>query len=1068
MIKKEKGYSLGILVVTIAVMLILTTTALLSFKSTTADKEITNFMNDILEVEEYVKEYYSERHVLPLLYDNTTKTPIAINTVEYEKIRSQASAKDFGNYYFVDLTKLERIHLKDSERGYIVNENSLRVYVTDPIEYQGVMYYTVTDEMKGYDKTYNENVNFEVIISGNPIVWTDKAKLILSIPNFENIDTSEWQFKYYYPGPITSEDFKTKGKMFLYGETVEITENGIVTFYAENLTSTASGDVGYAKVVNVVVTKIDDIDPIIKISGDRMNNGELIIEDNETGINSDKLTYKIIGDDINNPEDGIPLTTYGIYYSKYIEEYNKLSSEREDLIAQIADLTALGSGDEELKELKNNLSTLEVEIQKLNNENRSFNNGTVPYEDTENNIAIYVEDYAGNRTEDTLGVSRKVLLNSNLIDFESKLLDNSAFSIVKTTPYTSGDKVNLRIRSQGATKMLITMDSEISPEDILNYNLKYESSNGDYEFDISSATDEEVVIYAYYTAGEYDENGKLIYKALNDKILIDKVLPTKDAPKVEVSNKLKLKIEVQQKDTGSGIFKVAYGYQEIAENESEDIDSYIWCNTVSEIENRLKEGKTYYIRTKVTDLAGNGPVVSAYAKIQCPTQRIFAVPNRPVLEDMKAITWKNNLEEVEIDPYTLKDSAGISRVWYDYKMADDKNTVGESMWANAKSSDGSYWVWIPRYAYRIIYYKDENKSEIKGYYQNSAYSNTIGYYLADGKTIASENDVKTKYGEIDIVFLYGSEDYKYYDAETKLVKSLIDGGERQYSEYIVHPAFKSYSAGTSVNTLGMWNKDLTGFWVAKFEMSREDANYTEQGTSENLISVPGVRAFTGISINDAFNKAINVDASKDSHLIKNSEWGAVAYLSYSAYGSNGNKIKQNLSSNMITGAGTTSTGATYSASETLFENRYSYKTSAGMEASTTKNIYGVYDLVGGALEYVSAYVNNSKPELSNNGASLQNISTLYLSQSYNKGTEDTDSQNYKVNSGIYGDAIYEISLGTSKVFENALIEYPNNNKPFFTRGGSFASSSSTASIFETQGKDGAQSDTIGFRVVLVP
>ena len=127
MIKNKKGYSLGILVITIAVMLILTTTALLSFKSTTADKEITNFMNDITEVEEYVKEYYSEKHILPLMYDNTTKQPIAINSLEYEEIRAQASNKDFGNYYFVDLTKLERIHLKDNQRGYIVNENSLRV-----------------------------------------------------------------------------------------------------------------------------------------------------------------------------------------------------------------------------------------------------------------------------------------------------------------------------------------------------------------------------------------------------------------------------------------------------------------------------------------------------------------------------------------------------------------------------------------------------------------------------------------------------------------------------------------------------------------------------------------------------------------------------------------------------------------------------------------------------------------------------------------------------------------------------------------------------------------------------
>ena len=445
------------------------------------------------------------------------------------------------------------------------------------------------------------------------------------------------------------------------------------------------------------------------------------------------------------------------------------------------------------------MQEIEIEIQELNNNNRSFNDGTTPYNDLENNIALYVSDYAGNVTYDVLGVSRKVLLNSKLVDYESKLLDNSAFSIVKASRYVSGDKVNLRIRSQGATKMILTMDPSISPENIANYTLPYEFSNGTYEFSIATATGNEVTIYAYYTAEEYDDNGNLIYKALSDTVSIDRGLPTTDAPEIEISNRLELTINVKQVDAESGILRVEYGYQDASL--SENINAYTWCNTVDEVELALKEGNMYYIRTRVTDLAGNGPVTSEYTKIQCPTQKIIAMPNEPVLEDMTAITWKNNLEEVEIDPYTLKDSSGITRVWYDYKLGDRTEDTGESMWANAKSDDGSYWVWIPRYAYRIIYYTDANKNEVNGYYQNSAYSNTIGYYLADGKTLSTADNVKTSYGEIDIVFLYNMEDYKYYDAETKLVKSLIEEEEKIFSEYIVHPAFKSYAAGTSVNTL---------------------------------------------------------------------------------------------------------------------------------------------------------------------------------------------------------------------------------------------------------------------------
>jgi hypothetical protein len=228
------------------------------------------------------------------------------------------------------------------------------------------------------------------------------------------------------PGPIEADDFKNKGKFFLYGESVEIGENGIVTFYVENVSSGDSGDVGHAKIVNVVIDKIDDIPPTIIISGDRANDGEVIIVDNETGINPDALRYKI-KNDLNNPEEGMLLLTYGSYYSDYIKEYNLLKNAYEDLANEISDLRNQGSGETELQPYYTNLETISDNIEALNNDERyrSFNNGMAPYSDYDNNIELYVVDYANNRTEDTLGVSRNVLLNSSLINYESKLLDNS-------------------------------------------------------------------------------------------------------------------------------------------------------------------------------------------------------------------------------------------------------------------------------------------------------------------------------------------------------------------------------------------------------------------------------------------------------------------------------------------------------------------------------------------------------------------------------------------------------------------------------------------------------------------
>ena len=54
MITKEKGYSLNVLVITIAVMLILTSTAVVTLRSLTKDRDISSFMSDLQEVEAFI------------------------------------------------------------------------------------------------------------------------------------------------------------------------------------------------------------------------------------------------------------------------------------------------------------------------------------------------------------------------------------------------------------------------------------------------------------------------------------------------------------------------------------------------------------------------------------------------------------------------------------------------------------------------------------------------------------------------------------------------------------------------------------------------------------------------------------------------------------------------------------------------------------------------------------------------------------------------------------------------------------------------------------------------------
>ena len=242
--------------------------------------------------------------------------------------------------------------------------------------------------------------------------------------------------------------------------------------------------------------------------------------------------------------------------------------------------------------------------------------------------------------------------------------------------------------------------------------------------------------------------------------------------------------------------------------------------------------------------------------------------------------------------------------WYDYKT---------SKWANTMTEDGSMWVWIPRFAYKI------------------------------------DNTKKT----IDVKFLVGTTD-QYYDDNGELQTAERAKSKEEVvdttSKYYVHPAFTDESDIDYAN--GGWDKELTGIWVAKFEAGYASGNNSaevkdsnvkynqktgwvsnvEAGTSnsdggvelvirnwldgeyavkkgedyewkdgkETTIKYPTFQPITysmnyisvdeAYSISRALTDSGNIyglsNSSTDSHLMKNSEWGAVAYLGWSQYGTN--------------------------------------------------------------------------------------------------------------------------------------------------------------------------------------
>ena len=93
------------------------------------------------------------------------------------------------------------------------------------------------------------------------------------------------------------------------------------------------------------------------------------------------------------------------------------------------------------------------------------------------------------------------------------------------------------------------------------------------------------------------------------------------------------------------------------------------------------------------------------------TYEVTKIPNAPVLKDgMKAVYWDENGNEI-----TQGDSNFDVTKWYNYvAQTTDTSAGGSSIWANAKVTvDGvdSYFVWIPRYAYRIVYFDTEKNEE---------------------------------------------------------------------------------------------------------------------------------------------------------------------------------------------------------------------------------------------------------------------------------------------------------------------------------------------------------------------
>jgi hypothetical protein len=196
--------------------------------------------------------------------------------------------------------------------------------------------------------------------------------------------------------------------------------------------------------------------------------------------------------------------------------------------------------------------------------------------------------------------------------------------------------------------------------------------------------------------------------------------------------------------------------------------------------------------------------------------------------------------------------------------------------------------------------------------------------------------------------------------------------------------------------------------------------------------------------------------------MKNTEWGATAYLSKSQYGQSTDEIWINPADDYTTGCAGDSTSSSSTASCLR-----TYDTPNGQKASTTGNIYGIYDLTGGSWEYIAGYLNNNHNNLNTYASVIVNAATQYKNV-YAVGGTDDQASNYALTINQKGDASYETSNNVSGAYAwfNDYIFMPNTTGPLFIRGGRFTSGTN-AGVFTYNYSWGGVLSYAGFRPVLL-
>ncbi len=403
--------------------------------------------------------------------------------------------------------------------------------------------------------------------------------------------------------------------------------------------------------------------------------------------------------------------------------------------------------------------------------------------------------------------------------------------------------------------------------------------------------------------------------------------------------------------------------------------------------------------------------------------------------------------EEKIIPVIIDDNGTVTKVnknnpnWYNYcekkwanaVILNDSVPIPNDNQAIEMINIESMFVWIPKYKYKLWNVNSTGKDSIEQKHS------------------------------IDIVFdTTNTIEKNGVSCETPMESGNI--GNCSNGEYMTHPAFISF--------------DVDGFWVGKFETGYKNATTTAQAqVSSNdpsyIVVKPNAFSWRNNPVKNMFEAAYDYERDLDSHMMKNTEWGAVAYLSHSKYGID-REININNKSSYKTGySALPSTNQQTFPGITGDDNSYNqqWNTNVGYIASTTGNITGVYDMSGGAFDTMASYTFG---KYGNSGFNSTLLNDMYNDDYYDVYNANSTGDSYQYM--ILGDATGEmgpfrqyVTGGSSNDFHNGwygdIAYFIDSSNSWFRRGGPYTDGSNGGQ-FEFNRHSGALEASNGFRIVL--